>query len=268
MRFLIVAVTLLSAGLLAAPASGQTQPATASITRSLIAETRLSITGNVPLYFRALGIIVPANETSSFSAPAEGILYEVSGSTAATVGGEAKELNPQEGLFVAAGKQVVLKAVRDMPSTLLHFILSRTADLDQPEAAVPATTIEVFRTPNPIPGLKAGMYDLNLTLVTFPPHTPPISPQRRSGAALYYVLSGTGENLIEGGIEAMGVGSMIYETPHLIHEWGNPGDEPLSFLVFNITRGGLQVVVPDAPANRGRLHPLPIEPMGKPAMLG
>jgi mannose-6-phosphate isomerase-like protein (cupin superfamily) len=92
-----------------------------------------------------------------------------------------------------------------------------------------------------------GLHDLNLTLVTFPPHTPSNQPHHRSGAALYYILSGTGANPIAGKTEARGVGSVIYEPLDLVHQWGNPGDEPLRFVAFNINPEGVPAVVPGGP---------------------
>jgi oxalate decarboxylase/phosphoglucose isomerase-like protein (cupin superfamily) len=60
-------------------------------------------------------------------------------------------------------------------------------------------------------------------------------------------LSGTGANTVEGKTAAKGVGSVIYEPFSLVHQWGNPGDEPLRFLAFNISPEGVPAVVPGAP---------------------
>jgi mannose-6-phosphate isomerase-like protein (cupin superfamily) len=73
-------------------------------------------------------------------------------------------------------------------------------------------------------------------------------PHHRSGAALYFILSGTGANTIDGKIEARGPGSLIYEPYDLVHQWGNPGNEPLIFLAFNINPEGVAAVLPGAPA--------------------
>ncbi|MGH9552896.1 MAG: cupin domain-containing protein [Terriglobales bacterium] len=228
-------------------AVAQTPPTTTSVTRSVIAETKLRIAENVPLYFRAVGLVIPVNAMSSFSVAADGILYQMSGSTVVTIGGKASALAAHEGVFIPAGKQVSLKTGGDVPSTLMHFMLSRALDLDRPEAATPATTIEVFRTATPIPGLKAGMHDLNLTLITFPPHMPSNPPHHRSGAALYYILSGTGANTVAGQTSAKKVGSVIFEPSEIAHQWGNPADEPLRFVVFNINPEGMPAVVPGSP---------------------
>ena len=41
---------------------------------------------------------------------------------------------------------------------------------------------------------------------------------------------------------------LIYEPYGLMHQWGNPGDEPLTFLAFNINPEGVAAVLPGAPA--------------------
>src|SRR5206468_12604982 len=75
-------------------------------------------------------------------------------------------------------------------------------------------------------------------------------PTRRSsdlGAALYFIISGTGANTVDGKTEARGPGSLIYEPYALVHQWGNPGNEPLIFLAFNINPEGVAAVLPGAP---------------------
>ncbi len=52
-----------------------------------------------------------------------------------------------------------------------------------------------------------------------------------------------------GKIEAKGPGSLIYEQFGLVHQWGNPGNEPLTFLAFNINPEGVAAVIPGVPAN-------------------
>jgi mannose-6-phosphate isomerase-like protein (cupin superfamily) len=107
---------------------------------------------------------------------------------------------------------------------------------------------ELFRTAAPIPDLKPGGYDLNLTRVTFPAQMPSNPPHHRSGAALYFIVSGIGANTVDGKTEARGPGTLIYEPHALVHQWGNPGNEPLTFLAFNINPEGVPAVLPGAPA--------------------
>ena len=149
---------------------------------------------------------------------------------------------------VCRGNAATLKAGDGGPSTFLHFQLAPTADLDRPLEAPPAVVQELYRTAAPLPALKPGGYDLNLTRVTFPAQMPSNAPHHRSGAALYYIISGTGENTVEGKSEAKPPGSLIYEPFGLVHQWGNPGAVPLTFLAFNINPEGVAAVLPGAPA--------------------
>jgi len=247
MRFRTTGIALLGAVMLAVSAAAQTPPAPPAIARTVVAATKLPSATDAPLHFRAVSVTLPPGENSRALA-ANGILYEISGSTEVSVGGEAKMLSAGEGLFIAAGKAVVLKAGSGGPSTFLHFFLATTADLDRPAETAPAIVRELYRTVAAIPDLKPGGYDLNLTRITFPARMPSNPPHLRSGAALYYIISGTGANTVDGKTEAKGPGSLIYEPFGLVHQWGNPGNEPLTFLAFNINPDGVAAVVPGAPA--------------------
>ena len=247
MLFRTIGILLLGAMALAAPAAAQTTPAPPAITRTVVAATKLPTVTDVPLYFKALSVTLPPGEKSDFST-ANGILYQMSGSTEVSLGGETKMLSAGEGLFIAGGKTAVLKAGSGGSSTFLHFFLAQAADLDRPAETAPAAVRELYRTTAPIPDLKPGGYDLNLARITFPPQMPSNPPHHRSGAALYYILSGTGANTIDGKTASRGPGSLIYEPYGLVHQWGNPGNEPLTFLAFNINPENVAAVLPGAPA--------------------
>jgi quercetin dioxygenase-like cupin family protein len=239
---------LLLLGAMALPTSGaaQTTPAPPAITRIVIAATKLSTVTDAPLYFKAVSVTLPSGEKSSVSA-GNGIVYQMSGSTEVTFAGETKMLNAGDGLFIAGGKASVLKAGNGGPTSFIHFFLGPAADLDRPAEPGPAAVKELYRTAAQIPDLKPGGYDLNLTRVTFPAQMPSNPPHHRSGAALYFIISGTGANTVGGKTEARGPGSLIYEPYALVHQWGNPGDEPLIFLAFNINPEGVAAVLPGAP---------------------
>ena len=192
---------------MALPASGAAQitPAPPAITRTVVAATKLPTVTNVPLHFKAVTVTLQPNEKSDVSA-ANGILYQMSGSTEVALDGEAKMLNAGEGLFIAGGKTATLTASSGGPSTYLHFFLAPAVDLGRPAETAPAAVRELYRTANPIPDLKAGGYDLNLTRVTFPAQMPANPPHHRSGAALYFIISGTGANTVDGKTEARGSG--------------------------------------------------------------
>ena len=137
-------------------------PPPAAITRTVIATTKLPTVTEAPLHFRAVSVTLPPNDTSSVSG-ANGILYQLSGSTEVSVDDQPRTLNTGEGLFIAAGKKATLKAGSGVPSTFLHFIIAPVGDLDRPVEAAPATVRELYRTSAAIPDLKPGGYDLNLT---------------------------------------------------------------------------------------------------------
>jgi quercetin dioxygenase-like cupin family protein len=247
MRFGTTGILLLGTMALAATAAAQTTPAPSAITRTVIAAAKLPSVTDVPLHFRALSVTLAPGETSG-TAAVNGLLYQLTGSTQVSVGGEAKTLNAGEGLFIGTGNMATLKAGSAAPSTYLHFLLAPAADLDRTADAPPAIVKELYRTVAPIPDLKPGGYDLNLSRITFPAGMPANPPHHRSGAALYYILSGTGANTVDGKTEARGPGSLIYEPFGLVHQWGNPGGEPLTFLAFNINPEGVAAVVLGAPA--------------------
>src|ERR1700682_2036128 len=247
MQFRTIGLLLLGAMALPASGTAQTTPAPPAITRTVVAATKLPTVTDVPLHFKAVSVTLQPDAKSDVSA-ASGILYQMSGSTEVSLGGEAKMLNAGEGLFIAGGKTAALTAGSGEPSTFVHFFLVPAVDLGRPVETAPAAVRELYRTAAPIPDLKPGGYDLNLTRVTFPAQMPSNPSHHRSGAALYYIVSGTGANTVDGKAEARGPGSLIYEPYGLVHQWGNPGNEPLIFLAFNINPEGVAAVLPGAPA--------------------
>jgi quercetin dioxygenase-like cupin family protein len=249
MQFRTIGLLLLGAMALPASGTAQTTPAPPEITRTVVAATKLPTVADVPLHFKAVSITLQPDAKSGVSA-ANGILYQMSGSTEVALDGEAKMLNAGDGLFIAAGKTAALTAGSGGPSTFLHFFLVPAADLGGPVETAPAAVRELYRTATPIPDLQSGGYVLNLSRVTFPAQMPSNAPHHRSGAALYFIVSGTGANTVDGKTEARGPGSLIYEPYSLVHQWGNPGNEPLIFLAFNINPAGVAAVLPGTPAKK------------------
>lgn len=247
MRFRTAGILLLSAAPLAASVFAQTTSSPRATTRTVVAGTQLPTVTDTPLYFEAVRVTLSPGERSDVSA-ANGFIYQLSGSTEISVAGELKTLGAGEGLFIPGGTTAALKAGSGAPSTFLHFILAPATDLDRPAETAPATVQELYRTAAPIPDLRPGSYDLNLTRITFPAQMPSNAPHHRSGAALYYIVSGTGANTVDGKTAAKGPGSLIYEPFALVHQWGNPGNEPLTFLALNLNPEGIAAVLPDAPA--------------------
>jgi quercetin dioxygenase-like cupin family protein len=243
MRVGIVGSIVLGAIVFTTTSPAQNPPAAPAIVRTVVAGAKLADVTAAPLYFCALAVTIPAGATTPIAAAPNGVLYQLSGSTAIVAAGESKILAPGEGMVLAAGRDATLKAGSDGPSRILHFLLLPAALLDKPVETEPAAVTELFRTPAPIPALKPGAYDLNLTRVTFPPQMSANPPHHRSGAALYYVVSGTGATTVASSTTAKGPGSLIYEPSSLVHQWGNPGAEPWTFIAFNINPEGVPAVV-------------------------
>jgi mannose-6-phosphate isomerase-like protein (cupin superfamily) len=246
MRYAIIGTALLIFAVVV-PAVGQNPPAAPAIVRTVVAAGKLPDVVAAPLYFRADMITLSSGAMSRISAP-NGILYQVSGSTSVAASGENKTLGPGDAMLLAGGGEAALTAGGDGSSRAVFFVLTTAALLDQPLATAPATVVELYRTAAPIPDLKSGNYDLNLTRITFPPQMPSNAPHHRSGAALYYILAGTGANTVGGAVAERGPDSLIYEPSGLVHQWGNPGAEPLTFLAFNINPEGVPAVVPETPS--------------------
>jgi len=137
MRSMTIGSFLVCAAVLAAPAAGQTPTPAPATARTVVASTKLPSIGDTPVHFKAVSVTIPSGASSSVSST-NGILYQLSGSTEVTIGGEVKTLSPGEGLFIASGSAAMLKAGNAGPSTFLHFLLAPTADLDRPLEAPPA----------------------------------------------------------------------------------------------------------------------------------
>ena len=241
-----IATALLGVATLTASAAAQTQPAAPTIARTVVAGTKLLSLGDRPLYFRVVSVSIPPGQKVSLSGRPNGILYQLSGSTQVSAT-EATTITGGGGMLIAGGTAASLTAGDGEQSTLLYFELTSEEGFDQPVAVAPATVKELYRTSAPLPELKPGSYELNLTRVTFPPGTPSNPPHHRSGAALYYIVSGIGANTVDGKTADRGPGSLIYEPLGLVHQWGNFGSEPLTFLAFNVNPEGVPAVVPETP---------------------
>src|SRR6202051_1113440 len=104
MRSMTIGSFLVCAAALAAPAPGQTPPAAPATARTVVASTKLPSVGDTPVHFKAVSVTIPSGASSSVSST-NGIVYQLSGSTEVSVGGEVKTLSPGEGLFIDSGNQ-------------------------------------------------------------------------------------------------------------------------------------------------------------------
>ena len=157
-----IAIGLLGVVGLAVTTAAQTPPTAPAITRAVVTGTKLASLDNTPLYFRAVSVSIPPGQKIGFSARPNGILYQLSGSTEVSAG-EPKTITSGGGVLTAGGTTASLAAGNSEQTTLLYFLLVPEEALDQPVAATPATVGELYRTAAPLPELKPGSYELNLT---------------------------------------------------------------------------------------------------------
>src|SRR5260370_22741313 len=131
MQFRTTGLLLLGAMTLPVSATAQTTPAAPAITRTVVAATKLPTVTDVPLHFKAVSVTLQPDAKSDVSA-ASGILYQISGSTEVSLGGEAKMLNAGDGLFIAGGKTAALTAGGGGAASFFQLLLWRHRTLCAP----------------------------------------------------------------------------------------------------------------------------------------
>jgi len=120
MQFRTIGLLLLGAMALPAAGTAQTAPTPPAITRTLIAATKLPTVRDVPVHFRAVSITLKPDERSSVST-ANGILYQLSGSTEISLGGENKVLGANSSDIAATQSDTGINLDRHLGNILnLH----------------------------------------------------------------------------------------------------------------------------------------------------
>ena len=213
------------------------QPRTEIPVPTQLATGHLASVVDMPLYFRLYRAHLPAAQHASYRG-SSAMLYDLSGDPAIGIdGGAPQPLVQGAGAFVAAGQTATLSASGSEPSDFLLFVL--TARPNQlPPLDRPAIVKELYRTPDPLPDLRAGPYEFSLARVTFPAAMPATPAHYRSGAALDYVLAGTAVLAADGKTEAVSAETALLERFGWVHRWANPGDQPLVLLQATISREG------------------------------
>ena len=149
----IAGIILLGALALASSVAAQPTPPPSVITRTVIAATKLLTVTEGPLFFRAVSVTIPRARAACRRPTASSTKCRVRWRSRVN---REKMLNPGEGLFIAAGRTVTLKAGSSVPSTFLHFFLAPAGDLDSPAEVAPATVKELYRLSAPVSGPEAG----------------------------------------------------------------------------------------------------------------
>lgn len=183
------------------------------------------------------------NEEIEEVAPGDGVYYQYFGSVEILLGDARKVLYAGDGIYMPRGTRYRLRPIGISPQrTYLQFLLSPIPE-PGPVGQTNGASVEVYRSPSPIPGLTRGQNLLSLTRVPVPPLSAYDPPHRRTSAALHYVVSGVGAELIDGKTAVRNPGSVSYEPQEVFYQWGNPGSKPLIYLVFNINPSDKQAVV-------------------------
>jgi quercetin dioxygenase-like cupin family protein len=229
---------------LLAPLAGAQVPPAGTV-RTPLAAAHLANVVNLPLYFRLYHARLPAAQ-STFYHGSNAMLYELSGAAAITIDGAAAQtLAEGAGAFLATGQEVTISAASPEPADLLLFVLTALPN-QRPPLDRPAAAAELYRTPDALPGLKAGPYEFSLTRVTFPAEMPAEPPLYRPGAALSCVIAGAGTLTADGKTEKRPTGAAQDEPFGWVRQWANPGDAPLVVLEANISPEGEPAVLPAA----------------------
>jgi quercetin dioxygenase-like cupin family protein len=209
-----------------------------------LATAHLEIVGSLPFYFRLYRARLPPAQHAS-SRRSGAMLYELTGAAEVEIEGAAAHPLAEGGAaYIAADQVATIRAPASEPAEFLLFVLSARPN-QLPPLDRPAITKELFRTPDALPGLKPGPYVFSLTRLTFPAGTPPTLLHYRTGAALNYILAGTGSLIAEGKTQAMPAGTAQASLSGWFHQWANPGDTPLVIVQAEITQEGAAPVVPE-----------------------
>jgi hypothetical protein len=118
----ITGILLLGSVVLTTSAIAQTPSAPSTITRTVIAATKLPTVTDAPLHFRVVAVTIPHGEKSNASL-GNSILYQLSGSTEILVDAESRMLRAAEGMFIAAARPTVLTC-RKQRTIELYPVLS------------------------------------------------------------------------------------------------------------------------------------------------
>jgi quercetin dioxygenase-like cupin family protein len=219
--------------------------APANIVRTVLAVASLPSVGGTPLFFKLSRVELPPDQTTTYSGPV-GFLYVLSGALTVQTNAGQQSLRQDDAVLVAANNAYSLKSSATEPALFLHFVLGQSTELSQAAEHSPAVVTELYRSPQAIPDLKPGRYEFTLTRASYPRMTPNL-PHYRSGAALYYIRSGSGIFIADGKTEPKPPGTAHFERHGWLHQWANDADAPLVLLQANISEEGAPAVVMTQP---------------------
>lgn len=232
--------------------SAPAQQAPSGPVRTILAIGRVTSVIDAPMSFRLLRVTLPAGSASSYRG-ALGSIYGLSGDLSVVLGNDKLILHEGEGAFIAAGTNVTVQAAGADPAIFMHYLLIKTADLDQPVWSAPAGIADLHRMALPAAILKPGPYEYSMIHVTAPLGAPRTPPHMRSTAALYYVLadglitiwpSGPDGTITgEPRTERRPTGAIQEEPFGFVHSWGSPATSAIRLLQANISQEGVREII-------------------------
>jgi hypothetical protein len=229
----------------ATPVPAQVPSWSSSDHANVIAATTLQNVAGQPTYARLIGGTLWSDGLVAVSS-ADGFFYQISGTIEISLDGQSQTLVAGSALYIPSGVTLIAKAVGpDHPSVYLQFLLSSQTSDDTPELSN-VSSRELYRSPYPVPGLKEGAYVLDLIRVTVPHLASWDAPHHRSGMAMHCVLEGVGAESANGVTRVRGPGTISFEPSELVYQWSNPGNAPLTYLVFNLNPENEQPVIAEA----------------------
>ena len=208
-----------------------------SVTRTELASAGIPSGREKPHVFKLMNVTLPPGETMSY-AGAERLVFQISGSQSVTVDNQETTLKPHKGMRIETGMPATFSTQGEQPSQSLHYLLVPEPQADRSINIRAGEMSQIYRNQAPITWSPDKEQVLSLAQLTFLPSTPMTAPHYRTGAALYYVLSGTGQFSTNGTTEEKAAGSVIYEPSGVLHQWANPGTELLTLVVANVAVQG------------------------------
>jgi mannose-6-phosphate isomerase-like protein (cupin superfamily) len=229
LRFVLAVIGL--AAFTVGPAGAQDTPRADRPIRLVLASGKLRLDEN-PLHFRLVRVTIPAGQSIVYTGP-QGMIYPTSGALSITIDGDRRVLQDGEGAFLAGGRRATLGA-GTAAATFLHYLLVGRPEIETVFHGRPATASDLQRT-EPIPALKAGPHEFTLTRVTVNPKIPAPPMHHRSGAAIYFVVSGNWIMHTEDKHQPRTRGHVQFEPNTFIHTWENVGETPGALLQANVS---------------------------------
>ena len=228
---------------------GQTQ--TQGPIRTVLALDRVSSVVEAPMQMKLARVMIPAGATADYIG-GHSLIYLLSGAIFVVAGDEKQSVQQGDGALITARKNMVLQSGPDAAAEILQFQLVSMSDSGTSLIRAPAITTELHRMAMP-PTLKPGPHELSLTRVTIPAGSLQPRAHTRSGAALYYVLSGgsitfwpsaTVDGLVgESRTEPRPAGAIQEEPFGFIHSWSPKADSALLLLQATVSQEGAPEII-------------------------